>query len=183
LIFVPLLVASYTLRMLIVFGGLPGSGKTTLSRELARRLSATWLRVDTLEQAILRSGIAIESGSAGYFTAYAVAEDNLRLGATVIADAVNALTNIRNSWRELAGASGVLFVEVEVTCSNPTMHRQRIEQRSADIYSHVLPSWQEVQQREYHPWEGEPIRIDTALLSVEQATDEILRRLSPHLVS
>ncbi|MFO7481079.1 AAA family ATPase, partial [Oceanibaculum nanhaiense] len=32
--------------MLIVFGGLPGTGKTTLSRALADRLRAVYLRID-----------------------------------------------------------------------------------------------------------------------------------------
>ena len=37
--------------MLIVFGGLPGSGKTTLSRSLAAELHAAHLRVDLIEAA------------------------------------------------------------------------------------------------------------------------------------
>ena len=44
--------------MLIVFGGLPGTGKTTLSRLVAQDLSATWLRIDVIEVAMWRSGIA-----------------------------------------------------------------------------------------------------------------------------
>jgi SpoVK/Ycf46/Vps4 family AAA+-type ATPase len=31
----------------IIFCGLPGTGKTTLARELARRLGAVYLRIDT----------------------------------------------------------------------------------------------------------------------------------------
>lgn len=44
--------------MLIVIGGLPGIGKTTLARLLAARLGAVHLRVDTIEQAIVRAGLA-----------------------------------------------------------------------------------------------------------------------------
>ncbi|MEU0072867.1 AAA family ATPase [Streptomyces sp. NPDC006332] len=39
-------------------GGLPGAGKTTLARLLAARIGAVRLRVDTIEQAIVRSGPA-----------------------------------------------------------------------------------------------------------------------------
>ena len=38
--------------MLIIFGGLPATGKTTIARDLARQLGATYLRIDTIEHAI-----------------------------------------------------------------------------------------------------------------------------------
>ena len=55
--------------VLIVGGGLPGTGKTTLSRLLAGRIGAVHLRVDTIEQALVRSGLARRPvGPAGYAT-------------------------------------------------------------------------------------------------------------------
>src|SRR5258708_16918630 len=75
--------------MLIIFGGRPGTGKTTIARELARRIGALYLRIDSIEQGILRSALGVESvEDAGYRAAYAVAEDNLRLGGAVVADSV-----------------------------------------------------------------------------------------------
>jgi predicted kinase len=35
--------------MLIAFGGLPGTGKTTVAQAVARKLAAVYLRIDTLE--------------------------------------------------------------------------------------------------------------------------------------
>ena len=37
---------------LIVFGGLPGTGKTTLAKAIAGEHAATYLRIDTIEQAL-----------------------------------------------------------------------------------------------------------------------------------
>ncbi|WP_080654909.1 AAA family ATPase [Bradyrhizobium japonicum] len=72
---------------LLVFGGLPGTGKTTISRELATRLNATYLRVDAIEQALRQGGLAV--GSMGYAIANAIAAENLKLHRTVVADCVN----------------------------------------------------------------------------------------------
>ena len=38
--------------MLIIFGGLPGTGKTAIAQQLARELGAVYLRIDSMEQAI-----------------------------------------------------------------------------------------------------------------------------------
>ena len=38
--------------MLIIIGGLPGVGKTTLAKAAAREWEAVYLRVDTIEQAL-----------------------------------------------------------------------------------------------------------------------------------
>ena len=73
--------------MLVIFGGLPGTGKSTIARALARRIGAAWLRIDTIEQAMVDAGRdrqALED--AGYRVAYALARDNLALGLSVVAD-------------------------------------------------------------------------------------------------
>ena len=73
--------------MLIILGGLPGSGKTTIARELARQIGAVHVRIDSIEQAIRDSGALNQAvNDAGYRVGYAVAEDNLGIGRTVIAD-------------------------------------------------------------------------------------------------
>ena len=78
--------------MLVIFGGLPGTGKSTIARQLAERLRACYLRIDTIEEAIRTSGVLAprsEVGPAGYITTYRLAADNLRMGAWVVADSVN----------------------------------------------------------------------------------------------
>lgn len=71
--------------MLIVFSGLPGTGKTTIASDLASRTNAVYLRVDTIEQAIRHSGALVKDvGRSGYMVTNELALSNLRFGSTVI---------------------------------------------------------------------------------------------------
>lgn len=63
--------------MLLIFSGLPGSGKSTIARATAQRLGAVYLRIDTIEQAIRAAELTGEEmGPAGYFVAYELAREN-----------------------------------------------------------------------------------------------------------
>ena len=158
--------------MLISFGGRSGTGKTTIAREVARELAAVYLRIDSIEQAMRAAGWRVEGE--GYSVARAVAEDNLRVGRIVIADCVNPWPLTRAEWRAVAERTGVPMLEVEIVCSDPHEHRRRVETRTADIAGHSLPTWQEVVDRNYVEWDGEPLVIDTARLTIEQAVRAIV---------
>lgn len=160
--------------MLIVLGGLPGVGKTTIARELARALGAVHVRIDSIEQAIRDSGATAEPlNDAGYRAAYAVALDNLLLGRTVIADSVNPLLITREAWRKIAQRAQVKFLEVEVQCSDVVEHKNRVETRTRDIPGLRAPTWREVVTREYGPWDRDHLVVDTAAGSIEQSVEMI----------
>jgi predicted kinase len=157
--------------MLIVLSGLPGTGKTTIARQLAIELAAVYLRIDSIEQSIRGAGLPVEG--VGYSVAHAVAEDNLRLGRIVVADCVNPWPLTRSEWRAVADRAGVPRLDVEIVCSDAGEHRRRVEARPADIMGHKLPTWQDVIERDYRPWDVDRIVIDTARLSVEQSVRSI----------
>ncbi|MCX6626075.1 MAG: AAA family ATPase, partial [Candidatus Solibacter sp.] len=165
--------------MLIIFGGLPGVGKTAIATELARLTGALHLRIDSIEQAIRASGLGNHPlDDAGYRVAYAVAEDNLRIGRTVIADSVNPLQLTREAWVAVANRVRVRAMEIEVKCSDAGEHRRRVETRTSDIAGLELPTWKEVVGREYHPWDREHLVIDTAGQTVEQSVAAIREALA-----
>ena len=162
--------------MLIVLGGLPATGKSTLSALLAREMKAVRLRVDTIEQAMRNSGIAV-SGPEGYLVACGLAEDNLRVGHTVIVDSVNPIEITRTYWRDIAERTGVEIVEIELICSDEAEHRHRVETRVADIPGHALPTWQQVMDRRYEPWDT-AVAIDTAGHTVKESLSAMMSVLT-----
>lgn len=153
--------------MLIAFSGLPGTGKSTIARVLARALPAVHVRIDSIEQALRAKGLDVVDE--GYRVAYAVAEDNLRLGHIVIADCVNPWPLTREAWHEVASRAGARCLDIEVVCSDLEEHRRRVESRAADISGFALPSWQEVLARDYRAWDTQPLVIDASRTSVDEA--------------
>ena len=165
--------------MLIVFGGLSGTGKTTLARQIAAEQRATYLRIDTIEQALRSSAmLAGDVGPSGYLVAYALAEANLALGQAVVADSVNPLGVTRSAWRGIAAVTSSRIIEVEVVCSDRAEHRRRVETRSTDVAGLIPPSWDMVQRREYEPWDGPRLVLDTAGRSVADSLAELRAQIA-----
>jgi predicted kinase len=165
--------------VLVILAGLPATGKTTIGRALGRSLGAVHVRVDTIEQAIVRSGAAAHPvGVVGYAVAYAVAEDHLRQGHTVIAESVNPLPVTRSAWRDVARGVGTPYLEVEVVCGDPVEHERRATTRTVDIPDLPLPTWDDIQHREYAPWDGDHLVLDTARHTVAECVAQVRSVLS-----
>ncbi|WJH39874.1 AAA family ATPase [Aliirhizobium terrae] len=160
--------------MLIILSGLPGSGKTTIGKALATRYGAVYIRVDEIEHVLRRDlSDGREIGAAGYVVAHVIASSNLKIANMVIADSVNPVAESRAGWREVAARLDLHSLDVEIICSDEEEHRRRVETRVLDIDGLRPPTWEEVCSRNYLPWSGERLVLDTAVLSVEDCVERI----------
>jgi predicted kinase len=162
---------------LVVVSGLPGVGKTTIASRLARQIRAAHVRIDTIEQAVIEATPLVQPlGPVGYLIGYAVATDQLRNHVSVVADSVNPLGVTRLAWREVGVRHAVRTVEVEVICSDADEHRRRAETRTSSVPGLVLPTWQQIFDREYEPWDYPPLIVDTAGADIDACVANLRQR-------
>ena len=159
---------------LIIFSGLPGTGKSALAEVVGRELGIPVFARDWLEAVLLRSKLVPaetekQLGSVGYDLLTVLAERQLSLDQFVILDSVASTESIRNAWRELRKKYNADWRVIECICSDVSVHRERLEQRQRNI-----PGWHELQwsdvefvQSYYAPWDDERLILDS-LNSVDQ---------------
>ena len=140
------------------------------------------MRIDSIEQALRDSGKMGARGvqASGYLVGCALARDLLDSGTSVLAECVNPLELSRKWWRDIAASTNTRLVEVELCCSDTSEHRYRVERRSVDIAGLILPTWQDVQEREYKNCSEADLRIDTNAMTANEAAELIADTTTPH---
>jgi len=165
---------------LIVVCGLPATGKTTVASALAQAHGAAFVRIDTIEHAIVEwSPLEQPLGPVGYAVGYALAAEQLKLGLDVVVECVNPLIVTRDAWARVGTQASAQLLEVELVCSDRHEHRRRAESRTVDIPGLVLPTWRQIMEREYEPWSRPHLIIDTASRTAPECVALISRQLTP----
>lgn len=152
---------------MIVFSGLPGTGKSMLAEAVGKHLGIPVFAKDWLEASLLKSGlkpIMMENllGFAGYDLLTTLAERQLMLNQSVILDSVASTQTIRNTWRELAKQFNAEWRVIECFCSDESLHRSRLQLRKRNIPGWHELKWSDVQgvKQRYAPWEEERLTLD-----------------------
>jgi predicted kinase len=148
--------------------GLPGTGKSTIAEKLRERLGHPMVSVDQIESAVLSAGIDSDqpTGLAAYLVAETLAGNVLASDRSIIVDAVNAVSPARDQWVTLAARYGTALSFIEIVCSDPAVHRARLEARNRDLPHVSEPTWHAVEQSldEYDEWAGPSAAADRITL-------------------
>jgi predicted kinase len=150
---------------LIVFSGLPGTGKSTLAEAAGRQLRVPVFAADWLLGSLTPFGgyHLDELLKIGAELLTTLAFRQLELGQSAIVDFPAEDLATRTRWRSLAHAAGAQFRVVVCACSDRELHRARLERRTRGIPGwHEGGNWANVERRlaEFPPWTGEVLTID-----------------------
>lgn len=150
---------------LILVAGMIGVGKSSLADAIGARLRIPVLAVDRIEAAMQAAGISerLLRRVAAYQVTAALALAQLRVGLSVVVDAVCAHEAPRQALRHSAAEAGVRFTVIEVTCSDQDIQRQRLASRVRDMPGYPEPTWEYVvaQRQTYAPWTEARLNLDS----------------------
>jgi len=138
---------------LIILSGLPGTGKTTLAKLLAKKLSLVYLRLDCIETPYNTSNSNASINGEGYYAMINLAKENLQLNQNVILDSVNPLHVTRRMFTLLGEETKSDIFQFEIKIKDKLTHKKRVENRLPDISNHQVPKWNSVLNHEYEEWD------------------------------
>lgn len=162
---------------LIVFAGVPGVGKSAVAEGVARALGLPILSVDPIEEGMAAAGIpaSFERGLAAYLVMARSARHILELDQGVIVEAANAEPEGRSVWHDLSARTGVPVEWVHVTCSDPDLHRARLEGRVPGYPGVDEPTYASVVERAagFDVWTDDRLVVDT-VAPLDQVTAQAI---------
>ena len=153
---------------LIVFSGLPATGKSSIAEAVARELGIPLFAKDWLAATLRRLGMGYgEAGSsllgqAGYELLTTLAQQQLSLGQSAVLDSVLSWESTRRRWRNIAAEYGAGWYAIECICSDEILHRTLLADRRYNIPGWQELAWTEVERVKayYKSWDEDHLILD-----------------------
>jgi hypothetical protein len=162
----------YAQSAVVLVGGLPGAGKTTLARALGMELGWTVLGSDPIRrtETLGQDRYTPQAMAAVYGELFRQARDQLRRGRSVILDASWIDADERARAAVVAQQAGAAFVEIQCCCPDDIAAervRHRIEQQ--DDASEATEAVRRAMAGRIDPWPSAACVDTTAPAAVENA--------------
>ena len=146
------------MNTLVIFSGLPGTGKSTLANRLARELRWPLLRIDDVVGDV-PDNPGVEFWDSKVEILLGLGEVQLDLGLSVIVDSVFMNTD-RHHAQQIAAKYGAHFRPIYTFVSDDKVWEQRVTARFDQLNNKDVATWERIQHQRGHFREWEP---ETAL--------------------
>jgi predicted kinase len=156
------------MNKLVIFSGLPGTGKSTLANQLARELQWTLLKIDDVVNNIPENP-GTEFWDSQVEVLLTLTETQLDIGLSVIVDSVFMNTD-RQHAQALAQKYQAHFRPIYTYLSDEKIWEQRVTARSDQLDNPAGATWEQVKHQSGHfrKWEPNTALFVDALESVEK---------------
>jgi predicted kinase len=130
--------------LLVQMSGVPGAGKSTVAREIGRRLPAVVIDHDLLKTALIEHGLPFaETGGLSYAISRTLTTSFLEQGLNVVLDSPCYYPEILDSGLRMAAAAGACYRYVECVTEDLAevgrRLRGRVPLRSQRVDLHLPP--------------------------------------------
>lgn len=151
-------------QTLVIFSGLPGTGKTTLAYQVAARLNLPILRIDDIVDAIPEHMAAHADPFWEDMIAIllSLVEAQLSIGFSLVVDSVFMGAD-RRIAEDLAARFRARYRPIYTFVSDETVWEQRVSQRAETYPDENMASWVSIQEqrKDFWPWPaGSALFID-----------------------